>query len=135
MLSESEIVESFLKNLNCFSDFYNIPKLRLYMAEMPIFTKDGTKSADIVLISETENMHNCQFYILEFKKDKVDFQSATAQVIRYADMLKKQLYLTKRVLPFVIAPDFSEAERKLAASLNVTLNCYDWVSGRLLASD
>lgn len=135
-MTEKRIKKKFVEeHLPVFAKMINVDekKLRLYSLEFPTKTdKDGTKYADVVL----EIIENGELYskdnkllVLEFKRKKVDYQSAVAQVLRYSDVIQKQLRRTKRVLPFVIADDFSEHETKLAKEHNVVLARYSHKSG------
>ena len=132
-MQEKAIKERFIDDhLEEFGSLIRCTNLRLYMMEMPVRTEDGIRYADIVLEMDTEPtpMENKAF-VLEFKKDKVDYQSAVAQVLRYSNDLQKQLYRKKRVTPFIVAPDFSKHELKLAKELKVIPVQYDWKTGMM----
>jgi len=121
-MDEKEIKYCFIDNhLRNFEELIKGIKLRVYAIELPVFTNsDGTKYADIILEMDE---HNCpqdnKAFVLEFKKDKIDYHSAVAQVLRYSDVLQKQLYRKNRITPFIIAPEFSEHELKLAKETKV----------------
>lgn len=108
-------------------------KLRLYAFEFPVKTeKDGKKFADILLeIDEGGSPMENKMFVLEFKSKKVDYQSAVAQVLRYSDIVQKQLYRKLRVTPFVIAKGYSDAELKLAKENKVIPVLYDHKGGHL----
>jgi hypothetical protein len=136
-ISEKEIKTIFIeKHLQNFADAFSFKNLRLYMAEMPIFTKDGEKYADIVLEEDEHKIwQDNKLKILEFKKGPDSFQSGVAQVLKYSDVLQKQLYRKQKVESFVVAPGFSNAEIKLASEHDVRLVSYDWVSGRIIKAN
>jgi len=133
-MTEKEIKNKFIDNhLRNFATMLKIDenKLRLYAIEIPIRTNnDGTKYADIVLeIDEHSCPQENKAFILEFKKDKIDYHSAVAQILRYSDLLQKQLYRKNRITPFIIAPEFSEHELKLAKENKVIPVQYCWETG------
>ena len=129
---ELRIKKQFVKeHIPIFANLIKVDreKLRLYAIELPVKTnKDGTKKADIILeIVEDGDLFNKnnKLLVLEFKSKKVDYQSAVAQVLRYSDVLRKQLWRKKRVTPFVVSTGYSEAEIKLIVEdINVqTTSC------------
>ncbi len=131
-LLEKDIKKIFYSShIPSFERLIESHNLRLYAIELPVITsEDGTKYADIVLeVDDVRYSKDNELMVLEFKKDKVDHQSAVAQVLRYADVIQKQLYRRKKVRPFVIAPLYSEHEIKLANAHNVTCVQYDYLNG------
>ena len=121
-MDEKEIKYMFIDNhLKNFEALIKAVKLRVYAIEIPVYTdNDGIKYADIVLeMDENVCPQDNKAFVLEFKKDKVDYHSAVAQVLRYSDVLQKQLYRKHRITPFIIAPEFSEHELKLAKEMKV----------------
>ena len=135
-VGEREIVEAFVSDVSPFARAYGLSDLRLYAHELPCFTPDGTKYADVVLEVApeghvvTKNQSN-PTYVLEFKKDKVDYHSAVYQTARYVDALKTQLH-REHVEGFVVAPGFSEAEKEVALEKNVKLCSFDHKNGRVV---
>ena len=134
-MTETRIKNKFMDaHIPHFAELIDAPpeKLRIYAFEFPVRTnKDGVKKADILLeIDEGSPMDN-KMFVLEFKSKKVDYQSAVAQVLRYSDVIQKQLYRKKRVTPFVVATGFSEAELKLAKENKVIPVLYDHKGGHL----
>lgn len=133
-MTEKRIKQKFMReHMEKFGelmDLENPKKMRLYAFEFPVRTTDGEKYADVLLENDIENtpMKN-QMWVLEFKSKKVDYQSAVAQVLRYADTIQKQLYRHNPVIPIVVAPDFSNHELLLAKKLNVTPVIYEHKTG------
>lgn len=135
-LSEREIISVFLSDVDSFARTYGVSDLRLYMEQMPVFTPDGTKYADVVLESAPKDHvvvdnHDNPMYVLEFKKNVVDYHDAVYQVTRYVDTLRKQCY-RQHVEGFVVAPGFSEHEKKFAKEHNVKLCSFDPFSKKFL---
>ena len=134
--SEHDVVMKFVSDISPFAKAYDLEDLRLYAIELPCFTTDGTKFADVVLEVApeghvvTDNRDNPTF-VLEFKKDKVDYHSAVYQTLRYVETLKKQLY-REHVEGFVVAPDFSDFEKSFAMEKGINLCSYDHVGNRVL---
>jgi hypothetical protein len=135
-MTEKEYTEEFYtKGLPVFQAAFGLHPVRLYMIEFPISTEDGDKSADIVL---EECIVDClapdrkynPIYVCEFKREKVDYHSASAQVLRYSEQIRKQLY-RKTGHPMVIAPDFAESEIKLANENGVILIRYDNLNNKV----
>jgi len=89
-----------------------LDKLRLYAIELPVFTLDGDKRADLVYEVEVGKPHDNPMFIIELKKDKIDV-GVCEQVSRYSHYIQKQLYRTKQVKSIIAAPDFSDWELKL----------------------
>ncbi len=134
--TEKNIKMKFMReHLPIFADMIkaDAKKLRLYAFELPVRTEsDGTKYADVVLeIDDGGIPQENKMFVLEFKRKKVDSQSAVAQVLRYSDVIKKQLYRKKRVTPFVVATGYSEAELKLAKEQKVIPVRYDHKTGKM----
>lgn len=131
-MDEKEIKYMFIDNhLKNFEALIKAVKLRVYAIEIPVYTNsDGIKYADIVLeMDENTCPQDNKAFVLEFKKDKIDYHSAVAQVLRYSDVLQKQLYRKYRITPFIVAPEFSEHELKLAKEMKVLPVQYCWNTG------
>ena len=129
-MTEKSIKEKFMtEHIPFFAKLIKVNpnKLRLYAFEFPVKTaKDGIKKADILLeVDEGGSPMENKMFVLEFKSKKVDYQSAVAQVLRYSDIIQKQLYRKLRVTPFVVAKGYSEAELKLAKDNKVIPVLYD----------
>jgi len=89
-----------------------LDKLRLYAIELPVFTPDGDKRADLVYEIEIGKSQDNPMFIIELKKDKIDV-GVCEQVGRYSHYIQKQLYRTRKVKSIIAAPDFSSWELKL----------------------
>lgn len=133
-MTEKRIKEKFIqKQIPKFAQLIDVnpEMLRLYCFEFPVRTNsDGTKYADIVLeLMENDVWSYNKLFVLEFKSKKVDYQSAVSQVLRYSDIIQKQLYRKKRVTPFILAPGYSEHELSMAKKHKVIPVQYDHKSG------
>lgn len=133
-MTEKRIKQKFMsKHVPQFAKIIKVDpdKLRIYAIEFPVRTnKDGIKYADILIeVDDEKSPMGNKMFVLEFKSKKADYQSAVAQVIRYSDIIQKQLYRKKRVTPFVIATDYSESELDLAKKNKVIPIRYDHNSG------
>ena len=127
---ESDIKKIFHQNhIPSFAKFMEKEGLRLYGKEFPIKTSDGEKYIDILLhIQESVYRLSDYMMVLEFKNDKVDYQSAVAQTLRYMDHVQARMYC-KTVEGCVVAPDFSHAEIKLANDYGIKCIQYDHING------
>lgn len=129
------MLESDVKRIFCqshipeFAKFTEKGGLRLYGKEFPIKTGDGEKYIDVLLhIQESVYRLSEYMMVLEFKNDKVDYQSAVAQTLRYIDHVHTRMYC-KTVEGCVIAPDFSYAEIRLANDYGISCIQYDHING------
>jgi len=132
----SELLEKDIKSIFCknhipnFARFMDKDGLRLYSKEFPIKTSDGEKYIDILLhIQESVYRLSDYMMVLEFKNDKVDYQSAVAQILRYIDHVRTRMYC-KTVDGCVVAPDFSYAEVRLANNYGIKCIQYDHINGK-----
>ena len=118
-MTEKEIKIKFIEDhLDGFKKLVGLDNIRLYMMEFPVRTPDGTKKIDILLESEVGRKPDNPLLVLEFKKDPIDI-GVCEQVLRYSEYVKMQLYRKKRATPFILGPDFSKWELKIAKDNNV----------------
>jgi RecB family endonuclease NucS len=98
---------------------------RIYAIEMPIFTPDGTKYADLVLEDEEKK----SITVVEFKSDKIDY-GAAEQITRYIDYAYKQVWRSKdKIKGLLIAPDFSTLEIEVCKKFKLVPIQYDYKKG------
>jgi len=122
---EKDIVKTFCENLSGINSALDIDS-RIYSIEMPIKTLDGVKYSDVVLeVLDDSGFRDKQLYVLEFKKDKIDYHSVISQVKRYSHFIIKQLYKTKPAVSVIVAPDFSRWELRSAKLEGVTCLQFD----------
>lgn len=112
-MTEKEIKIHFARQLiPIFGSLIN-KNLRLYSLEFPVRTNDGVKYADMIVeVDEHKTPMNNKMFVLEFKKNKVDY-GTVEQVLRYGIFIQKQLYRKKKVTSFIVGPEFSNWEIKM----------------------
>jgi RecB family endonuclease NucS len=100
---------------------------RVYAIELPLFTLDGNKYADLVL----ENQANEAITVVEFKSDTVDYGTAE-QLQRYIDVAHKQVHRSKDKLKgIIIGPDFSHFEIQMCKEFKLVPIQYDYNNGHM----
>lgn len=135
-MTEKEIKHIFItSHLSNFEELIKAPKgkLRVYGIELPVKTADSVKYADVVCeIEEESYSKDNKMIVLEFKRHKVDaLKSAVHQSMLYARFLQLQLYRSKKITPFIVAPKFSNFEVEMAYKNNVIPIAYDHKSGHM----
>lgn len=100
---------------------------RIYAIELPLFTLDGKKYADLVLEDEKKNT----ITIVEFKSDTVDY-GIGEQITRYINAAHKQVWRSKdKIKGIIIGPDFSEHEIQMCKEFKIVPIQYDYKMGHL----
>ena len=89
-----------------------------YHQEFPVRTPDGKKYIDIVLKGTSK------FYILEFKKNKID-TGVAEQLKRYVDNFDLQLYCKIKSQGIIVGKGFSKFELEMCELFNFKAMVYD----------
>ena len=120
IILEKDIVKDFCVNkVGYFSELIGLD-FRVYGIELPIKTNDGVKYADVILeVVDDSGFREKKLYVLEFKKDKIDYHSVISQVQRYCHFIVKQLYKNTPARPVLVAPEFSRWELRNALKAGV----------------
>lgn len=119
--------DDFLEVQKLFEDH----RLRLYSFELPVFTSDGRKYADVILeIDEGGPPMSNQMFVLEFKKGEVDV-GAAEQVERYRVFLQKQLYRDKEIKAYVVGQSFQKFEIEVCKKFGQGCIQYDVKGGNV----
>lgn len=114
-MTEKEIKLEFVDHLKEFAKIMNIKhNLRLYAMELPLYTVDGTKFADMVIeIEEDKNHMLNQLIVMEWKKGFIE-TGAIEQCERYAITVQNQLRRKQNVIRMIASAEgFSDFELKM----------------------
>ena len=126
-MTEKEIKIEFVDHLKEFGKLMNIEHdLRLYAMELPLFTSDGTKFADMVVeIEENKNHMLNQLIVIEWKKGFIE-TGAIEQCERYAENVQNQLRRKQNVIKMIASSEgFSDFEIKMCRTHDFYALKYD----------